>query len=132
MRHREAWAVECRAPSAAEWAKEQADAPAEKKTKPSVQASVRTSAPAVVRRSTPAVETSATSATEAELERDILIVASKLKKYIRAKSGMNTSDTALDPLSDCVRAICDRAIRVAGTDGRKTVMDRDIRRAARE
>ena len=79
----------------------------------------------------PVVRRAVATTSDAELDRDILIVVSKLKKYIKAKSGMNTSDSVLDPLSDYVRALCDKAIRVAGTDGRKTVMDRDIRAASR-
>lgn len=57
---------------------------------------------------------------------DILIVASKLKDYIRAKSGMNTSANVLDRLSDMVRIHCDKAIERANNDNRKTVMDRDF------
>ena len=61
-----------------------------------------------------------------DLPSDILIVASKLKKYIRARSGMNTSDGVMAVLSDHVRSICDQAIRNAGAAERKTVLDRDI------
>ena len=63
---------------------------------------------------------------EDDLPRDILVVASKLKKYIRARSGFNTSDSVLGPLSDHLRAICVQAIRAAAEDGRKTVLERDI------
>ena len=59
-------------------------------------------------------------------DRDILIVISKLKKYIKDRSGMNTSDAVAEVLSDHVRAICDEAIRAAGRDERKTVLDRDV------
>ena len=130
MRHRESWAVEKRAPSASEWEREKKDnpasAPAPKKT-PAASAP-RVASPAVVtRRAAEAPSASVPSVAEAELARDVLIVVSKLKKYIKARSGMNTSDTVMDPLSDCVREICDKAIRAAGTDGRRTVMDRDIK-----
>lgn len=130
MRHREAWAVEERAPSAGQWEKEKAagGGPA-----PAPRPAAKKSAPVVARRPAPAPAAATTPvASEAELSRDILIVASKLKNYIRARSGMNTSDGVMDPLSDCVRAICDKAIRIAGADGRRTVLDRDIRAAARE
>jgi histone H3/H4 len=60
------------------------------------------------------------------LPRDVLIVVSKLKAYVRARSGMNTSDSAVDILSDIVRELCDAAIRKAAAEGRKTVMDRDF------
>lgn len=57
---------------------------------------------------------------------DILIVASKLKKYIRESAGMNTSANVLSKLSSEIRKLCDTAIENAKTDGRKTVMDRDF------
>jgi histone H3/H4 len=59
-------------------------------------------------------------------ENEVLIVASKLKNYIRAKSGMNTSASVLGVLSDKVRQLCDQAIENARADGRKTVKDRDF------
>jgi histone H3/H4 len=67
----------------------------------------------------------------AETDQDILIVVSKLKKYIRDRSGMNTSEAVAELLSDHVRAICDEAIRTAAGDGRKTVLDRDVPRLRR-
>jgi histone H3/H4 len=57
---------------------------------------------------------------------ETLVVASKLKKYIKDKSGMNTSASVLDVLSDRIRAMCDQAIEHARSDGRKTVKDRDF------
>jgi hypothetical protein len=60
-------------------------------------------------------------------EREILIVASKLKAYVRARSDMNTSDRVFDVLSDEVRRIADRAIEEARREGRKTVLDRDVK-----
>ena len=57
---------------------------------------------------------------------EVLVVASKVKGYIRARSGMNTSATVLDALSTKLRALCDEAIERAKADGRKTVMDRDF------
>lgn len=60
------------------------------------------------------------------LPRDVLVVASKLKDYIRIKSGLNTSANVLDRLSDMIRLQCDKAIERAQSDNRKTVMDRDF------
>jgi hypothetical protein len=57
---------------------------------------------------------------------EVLIVASRLKDYVRAQSGYNTSDRVLSPLSDIVRRVCDEAIRNARREGRTTVLDRDI------
>jgi hypothetical protein len=58
--------------------------------------------------------------------REILIVASRLKEYITARSDMNTSAQVMDVLSDFVRVACDRAMENARADGRKTVLDRDF------
>jgi histone H3/H4 len=58
--------------------------------------------------------------------KEVLVVISKVKAYIRAKSSMNTSDAVTEALSDLVRATCDQAIEKAKGEGRKTVMARDI------
>lgn len=60
--------------------------------------------------------------------KEILIIASRLKEYIDAKSGFNTSGQVLESLSDSVRALCDQAIESARRDGRKTVMERDFKK----
>ncbi len=57
---------------------------------------------------------------------EILVVVSKLKKYVKEKAGMNTSGNVTEALSDRIRALCDQAIENARSDGRKTVMDRDF------
>lgn len=57
---------------------------------------------------------------------DVLVVASKIKKYIKEKASMNTSATAMDALTQVVVKACDQAIDSAKNDGRKTVMDRDF------
>ena len=58
-------------------------------------------------------------------EGDILIVASKLKAYIKDKYDMNTSAGVMEVLSHQVRRLTDRAAEKAKAEGRKTVMDRD-------
>jgi len=65
------------------------------------------------------------------VDRDMLIVVSKLKKYIKDRSGMNCSDAVAEVLSDHVRILCDDSIRAAGRDERKTVLDRDVPRPRR-
>jgi len=60
------------------------------------------------------------------LPQDVLVVVSKLKAYIRARSGMNTSASANDAISHLVRGLCDEAIQRAAADERKTVMGRDF------
>jgi hypothetical protein len=72
---------------------------------------------------TPAARTSS-----APIPREVLIVASKLKDYIRARSEMNTSASVMDVLSDMIRIECDRAIDEARREGRKTVLDRDFKK----
>lgn len=61
-----------------------------------------------------------------ETKTEVLVVASKLKNYIREKSGMNTSGAVMEALSNKIRQLCDQAIERAKQDGRKTVMDRDF------
>ena len=60
------------------------------------------------------------------LPADILIVASKLKNYVKAKHDLNTSSNVMNKLSDIVRNVVDDAINNARADGRKTLMDRDF------
>lgn len=58
--------------------------------------------------------------------REVLVIASRLKEFIHARSEFNTSGSVMDVLSDHLRVICDRAIDHARAEGRKTVMDRDF------
>jgi len=117
MRHRESWAVEKTAPSRDSWEREQIEQSAPKPV---------TTAPAQASRKV--VATSTSEGGGGELPMDVLIVASKLKKYVKAKSGMRTADSCIDALSTIVRDACNEAIRRAGEDGRQTIMDRDFRR----
>jgi len=57
---------------------------------------------------------------------EVLVVASKLKNYIKDKAGMNTSAAVMPVLSERVRGLCNQAIEKAKSEGRKTVMDRDF------
>jgi hypothetical protein len=101
--HREAWAVERHAPTSLE--PEAAASSGQRRL-------VRPAAPAPAKAQAPPEE--------------VLIVASRLKDYVRAKAGYNTSDKVLEPLSEIVRRVCDQAIESARRDGRMTVLDRDI------
>ena len=69
---------------------------------------------------------SSSSSSPKSSSHEILIVASKLKDYIKNQSGMNTSASVMNVLSDRVRALCDQAMIEAERDGRRTVMDRDF------
>jgi histone H3/H4 len=104
FKHRDAWAEERRAPKVPDMV---------------VQTPSRLESARLVTQN-------ANSSSANALPKDVLIVASKLKAYIDAKSGLNTSGTVIDRLSDIVRVFCDKAIENAKNDGRKTVMDRDF------
>ncbi|MEL6347885.1 MAG: hypothetical protein AAFV53_32565 [Myxococcota bacterium] len=63
-------------------------------------------------------------------DKEVLVIASRLKQYIRDRSGgMNTSAEVLEHLSDVLRTRCDDAIRRAREDGRKTLKARDFKPA---
>ncbi len=109
-RHREAWAEEQRAPGRAEAARKAAGETAHKRRR-------------LVREPRSSPGRAPASGRET---REVLIIASRLKNYIRETSGLSASDRVLEPLSEIVRAVCDRAARRAAEDGRKTVLDRDI------
>jgi histone H3/H4 len=56
----------------------------------------------------------------------VLVIASRLKSYVRERFGFNTSDAVLDVLSDELRRLCAQAAQNAREEGRKTVLDRDF------
>ena len=57
---------------------------------------------------------------------EVLVVTSKVKRFIKEKSGCNTSAETIDTLSKAVENLCQRGIENAKADGRETVMARDI------
>jgi hypothetical protein len=57
---------------------------------------------------------------------EVLVIASRLKEYISETSGMNTSASVMDVLSNHLRVVCERGLENARADGRKTLMDRDF------
>ena len=125
LRHRDAWADEKTAPTAEEWAREQRSEPVRRVVTPPPSTAPRTSAAPPVASGAPRMEpTTGTSG----VPRDVLVVVSKLKAYVRQTAGMNTSDDVVEPLSDRLRIWCDDAVERARADGRKTVMARDFRR----
>jgi len=121
IRHREAWAEEQKAPSREQWQAAEREREADERPAPAAPRPERRIIGQEPPRPAGPVELS-----DQGLPRDILIVVSKLKAYVKARSGMNTSDGAMDVLSDIVREIADRAIQKAAADGRKTIMDRDF------
>jgi hypothetical protein len=109
-RHRDAGAIRKTSPSSAA----PADGPASAGSRPPQRILARPGG------------TTTPTATSSAVPREVLIVASRLKDYVAARSEFNTSAAVMDVLSDYVRILCDRAIDNARADGRKTVLDRDF------
>jgi len=57
---------------------------------------------------------------------NVLVVTSKVKKYIKEKSGCNTAGNTIDVLSEAIEKLCEKGMESAKAEGRKTVMPRDI------
>ena len=106
-KHRDAGAIEKTAPRSGE-------TPAEGRAEDRAEGTRR-----IVRSTTEASVSASTS-------KEVLIVASKLKSYVKERADMNTSASVMDILSDIVRALADQAIDNGRKDGRKTVLDRDF------
>jgi histone H3/H4 len=116
-RHKDAGAIEKQAPDRLE---PQSSSPvAESRPQVRVFASQATTAS-----SSP--PSAASSSNDKAVPKEVLVIASRLKDYIQARSGYNTSGGVMDVLSDHLRVVCERAIENARSDGRKTVMDRDF------
>jgi len=140
LHHRDAWAVEARAPSRQETREERdgparrEPAPAPRQPAPAAREPAPAARPSMSAAPAPAHSTAGSVTAHAggpalsnHYEHDdVLVVVSKVKKYIRDRSGMNTSDAVAEALGAHVRKVCDDAIRNAGRDGRKTVLDRDV------
>jgi histone H3/H4 len=137
MRHRDAWAEDGVAPTQAEAEAASAAAQAKQAKAAPTRAPAASAGDGIARPGSPISSTSSQrrvvdspvlTSTE-ELPRDVLVVVSKLKKYIKARAGMNTAEDVLDVLSDQIRQICNRAITHAAEDGRKTVKGRDFEKS---
>jgi hypothetical protein len=129
LRHRDAWAVEARAPMRGEAAaREVRDEPAPREAPPAAARQPPPVAPSPPRPAAGSVTAHAggPALSNQYAHDDVLVVVSKIKKYIRDRSGMNTSDAVAEALGAHVRRVCDDAIRNAGRDGRKTVLERDV------
>src|SRR5262249_53589798 len=134
LRHRDAWAEDKIAPTQLAWEREQASEPRTAPPAPPAPARIVSAAPAVATRPAAAPAAAPVAAPAAApgaparrvvgeapapaamplndvTDRDILIVVSKLKKYIKDRSGMNCSDAVAEVLSEHVRALCDDSIR---------------------
>jgi len=130
MRHRDAWAVEEIAPDREVWEAQQR---ATKATASVAAPAARSDGPSR-RVVAPAARDPAghdRTGSSDDVPTDILIVASRLKKYIKERSGLRTADDVMPRLSDLVREACDEAIRRAREAERSTVLDRDVPRGWR-
>lgn len=106
MNHKSAGAIEMRAPLNAEPEIEEAQVPRRIMVNPNQVKSVNLNA--------------------TSMDDEILIVASKLKQYVKEKYDLNTSANVMESLSDIVRRAADKASQNAISQGRKTLMDRDF------
>ena len=57
---------------------------------------------------------------------EVLVVTSKVKKLIKEAGECNTSAETIEILSQAVEKLCRKGLDSAKSDGRKTVMARDI------
>lgn len=124
-RHRDAWAEPVKAPTREAFRREQQEEQ-DREVRSTARESAMSDEADKRRRVVGAGGTAAPTPRE-DLPEDVLVVVSKLKAYVKARSGMNTSDGVIDVLSARMRKLCDAAIEVARADGRKTVLDRDFR-----
>lgn len=58
---------------------------------------------------------------------EVLVIASRLKDFINEQSEFNTSASVMAVISDHLRHIAMQAIDNARADGRKTVMEQDLK-----
>lgn len=116
-RHRpDAYAIEKRAP------KTEAEAMSQSKTSSSSESKRRV----VVTAKTQSSGGKPMTSSKTSVDGEVLVVASKVKKYILERHGLNTSASTFEALSEKVKRLSDDAAENAKRAGRKTVMDRDF------
>ena len=118
--HREAWALERTAPRSAE-----SPAAAGGATAPRSAPAASVAAGAAERAGQRRLVRPAAPGRNAA-PREVLVIASRLKDYVRARSGFHTSDAVLEALSEAIRNLCDEAILKAEREGRRTILERDV------
>ena len=125
-RHRDAWAEPMKAPTREAFRREQQEEQ-EREAKSSARESRESRESVMSEEADKRRRIVGGPAAAQDLPEEVLVVVSKLKAYVKARSGMNTSDAVVDVLSAKIRRLCDAAIEVAQADGRKTVLDRDFK-----
>lgn len=134
MRHRDAEVLEAKAPSREEYEAELAQEKVSEQTQSSTakdpgavntkeKISSNQASKEVVMNTVPVTEN---NQNQEEFAVDTLVVVSKVKNFIRERSGMNTSQCCIDALTQKVCRDALQAIEKAKEAGRKTVMGRDI------
>ena len=107
MSHRSTGAEECQSPTKEAWRAVQASEPKVRHVSANNRSQERT------------------QLSEVNTE-DILVVVSKLKNYVKERSGLNTSSDVMPELSRIIRETCDKAIENANKSERKTLIARDF------
>jgi len=59
-------------------------------------------------------------------EKETLVIASKLKAYVKETSDLRCSASVIDLLSERLRLQLDEAVKRAKADSRKTLLDKDF------
>ena len=59
-------------------------------------------------------------------EKETLVIASKVKAYIKEASDLKCSAAVIDVLFDKVRHLCVEAVKRAKADNRKTLLEKDF------
>lgn len=118
-RHREAGYTEEKAPSKAEWDKQQSGETGPRRT--TVGAT-----PSATKPSQPVARRRIIGEGKQPGPKEILVVASRFKDYIKAVHGMSTSDRVFEVISEELRRIANKAAANAKEAERKTVLDRDF------
>lgn len=85
------------------------------------------SEPAKGRRIIPKQKLTPPSNRQASKGGEVLVIASRLKEFISQQSEFNTSAAVMNALSDHIRHVAMQAIDNARSDGRKTVMEQDLK-----
>lgn len=110
--HRESWAEEVQSPSKDQYLKDQSSDFKANNTTPQGQSLTK--------------EVKAIPNSESEIDKETLVVVSKVKKLIQQKAGFNTSQCCIDALTRVVQRECIKASANAEKAGRKTVMGKDF------
>ena len=120
LNHRNAWATEERSPREGSPEAKAPTAPARREKKRTI---VESASDTIARYASDPKTAPSSSST---IQTETLVVVSKVKKLVKDLTDYNTSQCAIDALTDIVVKECRLAITEAKAAGRKTVMGRDF------